>query len=163
MSSHRHGTVKRWTCSNCNKAEISIHIGDCPTCEHTRCVDCCVKSHAATSAEIEKEDMKEATATKHESSQTQPSMPRPRTGASTVWSLNAGSPWEVVNPLSRETTTLEGSSDDPAWENYSVNERRFGSTTAYSRTVAPNSFASGPAYASEPSRYALVRFFATID
>jgi hypothetical protein len=33
-----------------------MHLGDCPHCQHTRCVDCDVKSHTATDTEIAEEE-----------------------------------------------------------------------------------------------------------
>ena len=38
-------------------------IGDCPNCQHARCIDCDVKGHVATDAEVEEENMKIARST----------------------------------------------------------------------------------------------------
>jgi hypothetical protein len=36
-----------------------MRLGDCPNCRHARCLDCDVKSHAATASEIEVQEAKE--------------------------------------------------------------------------------------------------------
>jgi hypothetical protein len=52
-------TIKLWTCCRCRENGISMSLGECPKCEdHSRCYDCDVKSHAASDAEIEEENLK---------------------------------------------------------------------------------------------------------
>ncbi|KAG4442359.1 hypothetical protein IFR05_002137 [Cadophora sp. M221] len=57
-SSSRNRSVRLWTCCKCREAGISMTLGDCPNCQEARCIDCDVKSHAVTDAEIEEEKMK---------------------------------------------------------------------------------------------------------
>jgi hypothetical protein len=52
-------TIKLWTCCRCRENGISIALGECPKCDnHSRCIDCDVKSHATSDTEIEEEDLK---------------------------------------------------------------------------------------------------------
>lgn len=167
-----HRTVKRWTCSDCHEAGISIILGDCPNCEHIRCMDCDVKSHTATDAEIEEENMKIVNASTRHSSQNQPSMSRPRAEASSSRSVITGTSEsserstilgenhaalnERVHPT--RTPGLSGfqsaplATTGPLWDQFAENERRFGLESAFLPPVAPNPFRPEPSYAAEPSR-----------
>lgn len=53
-------TVKLWTCCECKETGISVTLGDCPRCDHPRCIDCDVKSHVALETENEEEWKKTA-------------------------------------------------------------------------------------------------------
>lgn len=75
-------TVKRWACSACQEAGISISLGDCPNCKHSRCMDCDVKSHLLSHAEIEEENTKVARAVFKSNSQNQPARSREAEGSS---------------------------------------------------------------------------------
>ncbi|KAH7355119.1 hypothetical protein BKA65DRAFT_234245 [Rhexocercosporidium sp. MPI-PUGE-AT-0058] len=57
-SSSRNRSIRLWTCCKCREAGISMTLGDCPNCQEARCIDCDVKSHVVTDAEIENEKMK---------------------------------------------------------------------------------------------------------
>jgi hypothetical protein len=51
-------TVDLWTCSACHETAMSMTLGDCPQCNHARCIKCDVISHIAMKTDEDKENTK---------------------------------------------------------------------------------------------------------